>query len=162
MLPKVFIAIASLASLTQAATTTTTNPYATYPSVAKTASINGFADPMISAGAPACAKPCLGQSTGVTPCPYWDTGCLCVIPAFANAVADCVAKSCKGSDVKLVTSLAQSVCSKAGVPNPYWLINAAASSELASAATATAAAKREEVVGVRRARTHIVPQATGN
>lgn len=161
MLPKFSITLVSLLALGQAAPATT-NPYATYPTVAKTASINGFADPMINAGAPACAKPCLSKSTKVTPCPYWDTGCLCVIPTFADVVADCIAHSCKGSDVVKATSLAQSLCSKVGVPNPYWLINTSVSAELASAATATANAKRGDDVATEVPSTTSVAKETGN
>ena len=30
-------------------------------------------------------------NTGITPCPYWDAGCLCVMPQFAGAIGSCVA-----------------------------------------------------------------------
>lgn len=52
--------------------------YETYPTVAHTASINGFADKIYDR-LPECAKPCVQQDTGNTPCPYWDPGCLCVM-----------------------------------------------------------------------------------
>ena len=42
--------------------------------VPKTASINGFADPIYDL-LPDCAKECVKFSTSNTPCPYWDTGC---------------------------------------------------------------------------------------
>ena len=84
MLPSIVISIvlasfvSAESSITEAPTTTAEdNPYTIYPSVAKTASINGFAD-RIYDQLPECAKPCMFQNTGVTPCPYWDTGC-CVL-----------------------------------------------------------------------------------
>ncbi|KAI5955361.1 hypothetical protein KGF54_001922 [Candida jiufengensis] len=117
---------------------TAENPYATYPSVARTASINGFAD-NIYAQLPECAQPCMYQNTGITPCPYWDTGCLCVMPQFGGAIALCVAENCQGSDVGVVESLATSICSSAGVWDPYWFINDEASAALASAANVEAA-----------------------
>ena len=68
-------------TITSAPSTPEDNPYTIYPSVAKTASINGFAD-RIYDQLPECAKPCMFQNTGVTPCPYWDTGCLCIMPTL--------------------------------------------------------------------------------
>lgn len=122
---------ASILALVSAATTT--NPYATYPSVAHTASINGFADP-IYGDLPSCAQPCVEESTSSTPCPYWDTGCLCVMTTWASDVADCIAENCSGDDVVVATSLAISACSAAGVWDPYWIIDASASASLSSAA----------------------------
>ena len=58
------IAILSIAiaadedSITTAPTTIVDNPYATYPSVPKTASINGFADRIYDL-LPEWAKPCM-------------------------------------------------------------------------------------------------------
>lgn len=112
------------------------NPYSKYPKVQKTASINGFADP-IYAELPECAKSCVEEDTASTPCPYWDPGCLCSMPKWDGAVAECIAKSCKGSDVEAATSLAISVCSSAGVESPYWNIPATYSTMLESAAEAT-------------------------
>ena len=113
------------------------NPYTIFPSVAKTASINGFAD-RIYDQLPECAKECVKQSTSSTPCPYWDTGCLCVMPHFAGAVGTCVAKNCKGKEVGSVESLATSICSSAGVWEPYWMIPSSVSDALAKAADAAA------------------------
>ena len=81
-------------TITSAPSTAEDNPYTIYPSVAKTASINGFAD-RIYDQLPECAKPCMFQNTGVTPCPYWDTGCLCIMPTFAGAIGSCIAEKCK-------------------------------------------------------------------
>ncbi|CAI5760128.1 unnamed protein product [Candida verbasci] len=112
------------------------NPYATYPSVARTASINGFAD-LIYDQMPDCAKACMYANTGVTPCPYWDTGCLCIMPDFVGEIAQCVAESCRGQDVNDVRSLATSQCSRAGVWDPYWMLNADDDALLSSAAAQT-------------------------
>lgn len=131
-----FSTIILTASTALAATiTSATNPYATYPPVPKTASINGFAD-RIYGELPSCAKECVKRSTSNTPCPYWDTGCLCVMPNFGGPIAECFASSCKGENVKSASSLAVSACSVAGVWDPYWIIPATASSALAAAETA--------------------------
>ena len=119
------------------------NPYTIFPSVAKTASINGFAD-RIYDQLPECAKECVKQSTSSTPCPYWDTGCLCVMPQFAGAVGNCVAKNCKGKEVGSVESLATSICSSAGVWEPYWMIPSSVSDALAKAANAASATTSAE------------------
>ncbi|KAM9923150.1 hypothetical protein OXX59_005348, partial [Metschnikowia pulcherrima] len=124
------IPLASLLALAQAA-------YDTYPSVAKTASINGFADKIYDQ-LPSCAQSCVRESTSSTPCPYWDTGCLCVISTFASNVADCIAENCQGSDVQSAESLATSICSSAGVDAPYWYIDSSASSALAAAGAVVA------------------------
>ncbi|KAI5951188.1 hypothetical protein KGF54_004262 [Candida jiufengensis] len=121
--------------ITTAPTTTEDNPYATYPSVARTTSINGFAD-RIYDQLPECAKPCMFQNTGITPCPYWDTGCLCIMPSFQGLVGSCIAENCFGSDVLDARSLATSICSSAGVWEPYWMPPASVSSLLDVAATA--------------------------
>ncbi|ABN66273.1 repressed by TUP1 protein 5, partial [Scheffersomyces stipitis CBS 6054] len=123
-----------------AADTTTAagdNPYATFPSVPKTATINGFAD-RIYALLPECARDCVRESTGSTPCPYWDTGCLCVMPQWGAAVAQCFVDNCQGDDVHVATSLAISQCSSAGVWEPYWMIPASLSTALDQAAAAEA------------------------
>lgn len=109
--------------------------YETYPTVAHTASINGFADKIYDR-LPECAKPCVQQDTGNTPCPYWDPGCLCVMSNWGGEVAECIAENCEGSGVSTATSLATSVCSSAGVPSPYWYIPASASADLLQAAAA--------------------------
>lgn len=123
-------------SMAMAAPATTTfdtdNNWSTYPEVPKTASINGFADPIYT-HLPECAKSCVAEDTGVTPCPYWDTGCLCVMSNWGGEVADCVASACVGNDVEVMTLLATSICSSAGVPSPYWFIPASASSALVEA-----------------------------
>ncbi|ODV80424.1 CFEM-domain-containing protein, partial [Suhomyces tanzawaensis NRRL Y-17324] len=116
-----------------AAPATTTNPYATYPQVPKTASINGFADPIYTK-LPECAQPCVKQKTSNTPCPYWDTGCLCVMQQFDGPIGECIASSCKGNNVKSATSLASSLCSSAGVPSPYWFVPASVATALSTAA----------------------------
>ena len=125
-------------------TTTEDNPYTIYPSVAKTASINGFAD-RIYDQLPECAKPCMFQNTGVTPCPYWDTGCLCIMPTFAGAIGSCIAEKCKGQDVVAATSLGTSICSVAGVWDPYWMVPANVQSSLSAAATAVASSSEQPV-----------------
>ena len=143
MLPSIVISIvlaslvcADSSSITEAPTTTAAdNPYTIYPSVAKTASINGFAD-RIYDQLPECAKPCMFQNTGATPCPYWDTGCLCIMPTFAGAIGSCIAKNCKGQDVVSATSLGTSICSVAGVWEPYWMVPGNVQSSLNAAATA--------------------------
>lgn len=109
------------------------NPYATFPSVPRTASINGFAD-RIYDQLPECAKACMFESTGSTPCPYWDTGCLCVMPQFGGAIGQCVADNCQGDAIGSVEYLATSICSSAGVWDPYWFIPESVSEALASAA----------------------------
>ena len=111
--------------------------YATYPSDAHTATINGFADP-IYGQLPECAKSCVEEDTDSTPCPYWDPGCLCVMSNWGAPVAECIAENCKGSDVSDAAGLATSICSSAGVPSPYWYIPASDSAALSSAAEATA------------------------
>ncbi|RCK59449.1 Repressed by TUP1 protein 5 [Candida viswanathii] len=136
-----FISLLSLASLAvvRAADETTAagddNPWATFPSVPKTASINGFADRIYDL-VPACAQECLRESTRSTPCPYWDTGCLCVMPQFAGNIGNCVAENCRGEEIGSFESLATSLCSTVGVWEPYWMIPASVSSALAEAATA--------------------------
>ena len=128
---------ASSAPATTDPTTSDTaeNPYATFPTVARTASINGFADKLYDQ-LPECAKPCVEEDTGITPCPYWDPGCLCVMSNWGGEVAECIAENCEGSGVSTATSLATSVCSSAGVPSPYWYIPASASADLLQAAAA--------------------------
>lgn len=110
--------------------------YATYPSVPKTASINGFSD-MIKSKFPACAYDCADFSTSNTPCPYWDTGCLCVMPQWSGQVASCIAESCTGTDVELATSLAYSLCSSVGAN--LWMMPASISTALETAAEGDAA-----------------------
>ncbi|CAX41938.1 GPI-anchored cell wall protein, putative [Candida dubliniensis CD36] len=144
MLSSSSILIVSIAlAATASAVPDGANPYTIYPSVAKTASINGFAD-RIYDQLPECAKECVKQSTSNTPCPYWDTGCLCVMPQFGGAVGNCVAKNCKGKDVGSVESLATSLCSAAGVWEPYWMIPSSVSDTLAKAANAATATTTAE------------------
>ncbi|EDK46425.1 GPI-anchored hemophore rbt5 [Lodderomyces elongisporus] len=142
------LSIAALASVISAAPTVTAPPnadatdgtnWSTYPAVPKTASINGFAD-RIYDQLPECAKPCMNQDTGSTPCPYWDTGCLCVMPQFAGPIGNCIANNCKGTPVQTATSLASSICSSAGVWSPYWMIPPTVKTKLDSAAAVTTAA----------------------
>lgn len=129
-----------LSALYLASAADSDNPYATYPLVAHTASINGFAD-KIYGSLPSCAQPCVKEDTGSTPCPYWDTGCLCVMQNWAGEVADCIAENCKGKEVETATNLATSLCSSAGVWSPYWMIPSSASEALAKAAKATTTAE---------------------
>ncbi|MCP8719649.1 MAG: CFEM domain-containing protein [Asgard group archaeon] len=105
--------------------------YATYPKVPKTASINGFADPIYDL-APECMKSCLKFSTSNTPCPYWDTGCFCVMPQWSGLVGQCIAQNCKGDDVASATFLATSLCSVVGANT--WMMPASISTMLSSAA----------------------------
>ncbi|KAK6458487.1 uncharacterized protein RJT20DRAFT_32183 [Scheffersomyces xylosifermentans] len=128
-------------------TTPANNPYTQYPSVAKTASINGFAD-RIYADLPACAKECVKQDTGNTPCPYWDTGCLCVMPQFNNRIASCWIANCDGAGISSARYLATSLCSTAGVWDPYWFVSPSYTTSLDKAQEAmatTTKAKRAEI-----------------
>ncbi|CAN6626614.1 hypothetical protein TRVA0_011S00210 [Trichomonascus vanleenenianus] len=103
----------------------------TYPSVKQTASINGFADPIYNK-LPDCAQDCVKFNTNNTPCPDWDTGCLCIMPQWSGEVAECVAQKCAASDVRKVTSLALSLCSSVGANR--WEMPSSISVELAAAA----------------------------
>lgn len=107
------------------------NNWATYPQVPKTASINGFADP-IYGKLPDCAQPCVKKGTGNTPCPYWDTGCFCVMPQWSGQVAECIASQCKGEEVSSATSLAISLCSSVGANT--WMMPGTVSLALQQAA----------------------------
>lgn len=107
------------------------NNWATYPQVPKTASINGFADP-IYGKLPDCAQPCVKKGTGNTPCPYWDTGCFCVMPQWSGQVAECIASQCKGEEVSSATSLAVSLCSSVGANT--WMMPGTVSLALKQAA----------------------------
>lgn len=111
--------------------------YETYPSVAHTASINGFADP-IYGQLPECAKECVELDTGNTPCPYWDPGCLCYMPQWSGEVGSCFAEKCSGDDVKKATSLAYGICDKVGASK--WEMPSSVSQALSSAAEAEATA----------------------
>lgn len=115
--------------------------YETYPSVAHTASFDGFADPIYDK-VPSCAQKCLRDTVSDaedTVCPYWDTGCLCVMESFNDAQVSCLVDACSGTDINSFTSLATSLCSSAGVGSPYWYIASSDSSLLASAAAKTTA-----------------------
>ncbi|CAK9441096.1 uncharacterized protein LODBEIA_P49650 [Lodderomyces beijingensis] len=105
--------------------------WATYPQVPKTASINGFADPIIDL-LPQCAKECVKFPVNNTPCPYWDTGCFCVMPQWAGLVGQCIALSCSGDDVASATFLATSLCSTVGANT--WMMPASISTMLSTAA----------------------------
>lgn len=87
--------------------------WSTYPSVPKTATYNGFADPIYDK-LPECAKSCVTLSTRSTPCPYWDTGCLCVMPLWSGLVAECIIQGCRDEEIATATSLAYSLCDKVG------------------------------------------------
>lgn len=109
----------------------------TYPQVPKTASYNGFADPILKE-LPSCANECVKAGTGNTPCPYWDTGCLCVMPQWSGQVAECIAQNCTAeSDLQSATSLAYSLCSSVGAN--MWAMPASVSVELSNAIVAAAA-----------------------
>ncbi|CCG23882.1 Pga7 protein [Candida orthopsilosis Co 90-125] len=118
--------VAALVSLVQA------DNYATYPKIPKTASINGFADPIVDL-LPDCAKDCVKYSTKNTPCPYWDTGCFCVMPQWSGLVGQCIAKNCKGEDVQSARFLATSLCSTVGANT--WMMPASISDMMSSAAS---------------------------
>mmetsp|Transcript_3861 Transcript_3861/g.3755 ORF Transcript_3861/g.3755 Transcript_3861/m.3755 type:complete len:194 (+) Transcript_3861:37-618(+) len=122
--------------------------WATYPSVPKTASINGFADPIYTK-LPSCAQDCVDIDTDNTPCPYWDTGCFCVMPQWAGEVAECFVSQCDGSDIASATSLALSLCSSAGANQ--WLIPASLSTALSSAVaedvTSTSSGNEAQLTG---------------
>lgn len=122
---KLFVCVFALVSKSSA------DNWSTYPSVPKTASINGFADP-IKAKLPSCASDCVDLSTGNTPCPYWDTGCLCIMPQWSGQVAGCIAQSCSGSELVVATSLAYSLCSSVGAN--LWMMPASVSTALSRAA----------------------------
>lgn len=145
-------ALASAADTTTAAPTAT-NPWATYPSVARTATINGFVDRIYDA-LPQCGKDCVKShgSTANTPCPYWDPGCLCVMPQYGGPIAQCFIDNCKALEIQVATSAATSVCSVMGVWEPYWyipeslstaLIKAAAVSDTPASTTAESSAPAE-------------------
>uniref|UniRef100_A0A060T7M3 ARAD1D04158p n=1 Tax=Blastobotrys adeninivorans TaxID=409370 RepID=A0A060T7M3_BLAAD len=113
----------------------------TYPQVPKTASFNGFADPILKE-LPSCATECVKAGTGNTPCPYWDTGCLCVMPQWSGQVAECISQNCTAeSDLQLATSLAYSLCSSVGAN--MWAMPASVSVELSEAIVAAATATGE-------------------
>ncbi|RLV95164.1 putative GPI-anchored protein 7 [Spathaspora sp. JA1] len=114
---------------------TADNPFATFPKVPKTASINGFADPIIDL-LPDCAKDCVKISTKNTPCPYWDTGCFCVMPQWAGSMGQCFAKNCKGEDVNAARFLATQLCNHVGANT---VIMPATISEALASAAGTAA-----------------------
>lgn len=113
------------------ATSALASQWDTYPQVPKTASVNGFSDP-IKSKLPSCASECADFSTKNTPCPYWDTGCLCVMPQWSGQVAACIAKSCSGEDVASATSLAYSLCSSVGAN--VWMMPGSLSTSLSEAA----------------------------
>ena len=77
------LSIVSIAlAATVSATSDGTNAYTAYPSVAKTASINGFADKIYDQ-LPECAKECVKQSTSNT---HVHTGILVVCVSCLNLV----------------------------------------------------------------------------
>ncbi|KAM9918512.1 hypothetical protein OXX59_008606, partial [Metschnikowia pulcherrima] len=119
-------------AITGGSSSSSTQTTATTTAVARTATINGFADAVYDY-IPECAKACVAQDTSSTRCPYWEMGCLCVWTPWSSLVGECVAESCKGADVAQFTSAATSACRSYTVPAPYWVIDATASSMLASA-----------------------------
>lgn len=122
-----------LAALVASVVAETTNQWATYPSVPKTATINGFADPVFDS-LPECAQPCVKESTSSTPCPYWDTGCLCVMQTWSSKVTECYAEKCTGSDAQKAYDASVQICKNAGVWEPYWIVDESAEAAISSAA----------------------------
>ncbi|OBA22635.1 CFEM-domain-containing protein [Metschnikowia bicuspidata var. bicuspidata NRRL YB-4993] len=111
------------------------NNWKTYPAVPKTATINGFADPILSS-LPSCAQECVEISVSNTPCPYWDTGCLCVMPQWSGQVAECIVASCTAAtDVASATLAAYSLCSSVGAN--LWMMPASLLTALQNAAVVT-------------------------
>lgn len=110
--------------------------WSTYPQVPQTASINGFADRIYN-DLPSCAQQCVKFDTDNTPCPYWDTGCLCVMPQWSGEVASCIADKCSGAQVSSATYLAVSICTSAGAS---WVLPASLTTALEKAAEETGAA----------------------
>lgn len=109
------------------------NPYSRFPKVPKTATINGFADRVLD-DSPLCAKQCLSLKIEAGPCPYWDVGCFCVLSKHVKHFAKCIYDNCAGEDVYAASRVAVNKCSAVGVDAPYWMIDAADSSALESAA----------------------------
>lgn len=123
--------IATVATMAMLMVSASAENWATYPSVPKTATYNGFAD-MVLSNWPLCAQECVKMSTGNTPCPYWDTGCLCIMPQWSGSVALCIAANCTGENVEYATLVALSVCSSVGAN--MWLMPGYASTSLEDAA----------------------------
>ncbi|CCE44487.1 CFEM4 [Candida parapsilosis] len=156
---KFIILVVSISSLVKG------DNYATYPQVPKTASYNGFADPIIDV-LPDCAKECVKYSTGNTPCPNWDTGCLCVMPQWSGLVGQCIAKNCTGSDVQSARYWTTSLCSTVGA-NTWWM-PASISTMLSTAAEGAAEittisdkTARSWVVASGSSDTNIITESSG-
>ncbi|KAK6857673.1 Cell wall protein 1, partial [Candida tropicalis] len=58
------------------------------------------------------------------------------MPTFAGAIGNCIADNCRGNNVVVATSLAYSICSSAGVWEPYWMPPASVTTRLNEAAAA--------------------------
>lgn len=112
------MATAVIAFYNSSAQDETTNQWATFPSVAKAASISGFADNIYNS-LPECARPCVEADTGSMSCPYWYIDCLCVVSYRGRPVAECIAENCNDGKVDSAISLALTICSSAGVPSLY-------------------------------------------
>ena len=109
----------------------TASSSASRPTLARTATINGFADPIYDR-LPTCAKGCMDAPVGF--CPYWEPGCLCVMTFFGDPIAQCWAENCVGEDIVVAASLATSVCHSIGAPD--WKISPSLSTVLSELATA--------------------------
>ncbi|CAI5756656.1 unnamed protein product [Candida verbasci] len=82
---------------------------------------------------PDCAKSCAGIDASKY-CDADETRCYCNNGAFVDLVGNCIASNCVNSNVVSATSVIQSYCSKANVPNPYWLISGGVKNKLNQAA----------------------------
>ncbi|KAK6881435.1 Yeast-form wall Protein 1, partial [Candida tropicalis] len=58
------------------------------------------------------------------------------MPQFGGPIGKCIAEQCQGEEVVSATSLASSMCSSAGVWEPYWMIPSSVKDSLDYAATA--------------------------
>ena len=98
------LALTSALLITQPIKRDEADAYTQYPSVPKTASINGFAD-RIYALVPDCAKDCLRESTGST-------------PAHTGTPVVCV--SCRRSQARSETVLPTTVAATTSLSPPAW------------------------------------------
>ena len=111
--------------------------YATYPSVAHTATINGFADPIYGRNSLNVLSR-VSKKTLIAH--HVHTGIQAVFVLCQTGVLqllNVLLKIVRVVMFQLLTSLATSICSSAGVPSPYWYIQASDATALQSAAEAT-------------------------
>lgn len=105
------MALAATISLTNA------GPWLHFPPVSRLYELNGLSDRFFKES-DTCVQNCLTKhkSTEMTPCPVWDTGCLCIFHTFNDVWMKCVLNDCpqfaKDVEVKGIAA-----CTKAGVPN---------------------------------------------